>query len=511
MDAAQKDLGCLQGCFAAWPGLKAKAARPPREGYPQRRLSCPVRVLEALARRAESQGRAAACPEDDRCTAREFLLQAVASKQQPVPIPLWIAYHDWVYLHVTGTGGRWHRFAFARALGLPGRDAEDVTGGDAADVLSCLAGEGLLGVSCAGATSPEAALEQWLKAAFMAFNGCFLRAQGRVFAGLTSDKEAQWSGDYDFIQLADPQLGMLHSDDGWREERTMLLYAIHHINRLQPRFVLVSGDLINAFPSGSSAAQHVASREVASFKEVFMEVDPSIPLVVQPGNHDIGQTPRPEDVARYIECFGDDYFSFWVGGVFYLSINSQYYMDSEHTENLRKKQDKWIARELADAARSGKAVHVVVLSHVPPFVGSVDEAQGWANWELEPRRRILAAAQEAGVKLWLCGHYHGNSEIHVGGLQIVITASCATNINWIRSAEEVATQRRPDFKTSVGDPPLVVDANHSGLRIFRVRKSGIEHRWFSLSSVPETCDDAFAKALVPRKKTSLGDVLLGLS
>ena len=51
---------------------------------------------------------------------------------------------------------------------------------------------------------------------------------------------------------------------------------------------------------------------MAAFKEALHELNPSIPLILQPGNHDIGQRPTPADVQRYRERFGDDYFSFWV-------------------------------------------------------------------------------------------------------------------------------------------------------------------------------------------------------
>lgn len=40
-------------------------------------------------------------------------------------------------------------------------------------------------------------------------------------------------------QLADPQLGMLTMDESWEEEKDTLAAAVTHINRLQPRFVVV--------------------------------------------------------------------------------------------------------------------------------------------------------------------------------------------------------------------------------------------------------------------------------
>ena len=93
----------------------------------------------------------------------------------------------------------------------------------------------------------------------------------------------------------------------------------------------------------------MAAREVASFKEALHELNPSIPLVLQPGNHDIGQQPTPSDIERYRQRFGDDYFSFWVGGVMYVALNSQYYRDDASTVALREDQDAWAARAFAEA------------------------------------------------------------------------------------------------------------------------------------------------------------------
>ena len=74
------------------------------------------------------------------------------------------------------------------------------------------------------------------------------RTQNHTIAGLGPAEEGAWRGSFHFVQLADPQLGMLHRDASWREELAMLSLAVEHVNRLKPRFVVVSGDLINGFP-----------------------------------------------------------------------------------------------------------------------------------------------------------------------------------------------------------------------------------------------------------------------
>ena len=196
---------------------------------------------------------------------------------------------------------------------------------------------------------------------------------------------------------------------------------------------------------------------MASFKEALHELSPDIPLVLQPGNHDIGQSPTPADIERYRQRFGDDYFEFWVGGVLYIALNSQYYRDDSAVERERLEQDAWVERTFASALER-RPKHVVMLSHVPPFVHDEEEQPGWANWPQEPRRAMLSAAGTVGAKLWLCGHYHGNSHgVSSGSIEVVTTSSCGGVINWTEEPSLVATQPFPDFSKVVGTPPVVAD------------------------------------------------------
>lgn len=45
-------------------------------------------------------------------------------------------------------------------------------------------------------------------------------------------------------------------------------------------------------------------------------------------------------MLQYRERFGDDFYSFWAGGVLYLSINSQYYRDTEAAAALGPLRDE---------------------------------------------------------------------------------------------------------------------------------------------------------------------------
>ena len=123
------------------------------------------------------------------------------------------------------------------------------------------------------------------------------------------------------------------------------------------------------------------------------------------GNHDIGNSPRREDIEKYVATFGDDHFSFWHGGVAFLVLNSQFYEDPSHVQDLFKDHESWLEQQLAVAEASG-CTHLVTFQHIPWFVNTPDEDKFYFNVEIEMRRRKLQQLARAGVKKVFCGHYH---------------------------------------------------------------------------------------------------------
>ena len=298
------------------------------------------------------------------------------------------------------------------------------------------------------------------------------RTQNHTIAGLGPAEEGAWRGSYYFVQLADPQLGMLHRDASWREELASLALAVDHVNRLKPRFVVVSGDLINGFPGEPAIPD-----QVEAFKGALARLDPSIPLVLEPGNHDLGQRPTEAAVREYQGRFGEDYLRFWVGGVLFVSLNSQ--LIKATGAPGRAAHASWAAE-----AFETRAERVVVLSHICPFVGAPDEAEGWANWPLPARRAVLAQATRAGAGLWLCGHLHGNAVARHGRLEIVTSSAVGSMVNWTLPPAEIAVMKKPDCRTTVGRPAVVAGPASSGLRVVRVDEGGFRHRWYPLADVP---------------------------
>ena len=252
-------------------------------------------------------------------------------------------------------------------------------------------------------------------------------------------------------------------------------------------------------------------------------------------------------MSEYCARFGDDYFSYWVGGVKYVSINSQYYhilcVDNPEADEMAREQAAWVEEELSASATAG-AGHIVVLSHITPFMGAEDEETGHFNWKRAPREwmvRLCSQPHLPGVRatIWLCGHYHASCMARTqAGTEVVTTGAAGGVINWskppqatatpprhqaieslasllcrtgllvrahslrttaclpaqrttacLHPAQVLATQPVFQFMECVSMPPVTCDAFNSGLRVCRVRRDRIDHRFLELNAVPPTLDE----------------------
>lgn len=148
--------------------------------------------------------------------------------------------------------------------------------------------------------------------------GALTKAVNKKYPGFTYETEGRWQGPFCFIHAADTQFGLIDSwnavplaEQTWEKEIVLTRKAISAANKLspKPRFFVVCGDLVNAFPW-----EKYNDPQVKDFKKIFTELDPSIPLICVCGNHDVGDSPTQESLQKYRNNFGDDFYSFWVGG-----------------------------------------------------------------------------------------------------------------------------------------------------------------------------------------------------
>src|ERR1043166_4149724 len=84
---------------------------------------------------------------------------------------------------------------------------------------------------------------------------------------------------FSFIQMSDPQFGMYTENKSFEHETANFEFAVAAANRLHPKFVVVTGDLINQPGNAAQAAEYL---------RIAARLDPGIRLFNVPGNHDVG-------------------------------------------------------------------------------------------------------------------------------------------------------------------------------------------------------------------------------
>ncbi|KAI1896033.1 hypothetical protein AGOR_G00090630 [Albula goreensis] len=256
----------------------------------------------------------------------------------------------------------------------------------------------------------------------------FLRAKDRTFTGLTEDREGEWTGPFYFIQAADPQLGLMKAwrvgdcdggGDEWEDEVRLTRQAVQALNKLspRPRFMVLCGDLVHAMPGTPSRAE-----QERDLKEALRGTDPAIPLVFVSGNHDLGNTPTPDTVELYRRGWGDDYFSFWVGGVRCLVLNSQLFFDASACPELRDAQEAWLEEQLQAAARSPRR-HTLIFQHIPLYLRTPDEEDDYFNLQRGVRESLIKRFRQAGVKAVFSGHYHRNAGGFHDDMDMVVSSA----------------------------------------------------------------------------------------
>jgi len=71
---------------------------------------------------------------------------------------------------------------------------------------------------------------------------------------------------------------------------------------------------------------------------VAARLDPGIRLFLVPGNHDVGNEPTKESLAQYRAEFGPDYYTFRVGDITGIVLNSNL---EKGAQNVPEEAPKW--------------------------------------------------------------------------------------------------------------------------------------------------------------------------
>ena len=253
---------------------------------------------------------------------------------------------------------------------------------------------------------------------------------------------------FSFIQMSDPQFGMFTHDSSFTYETKHFEKAISEANRLKPAFVVVTGDLIN---------KPFDAPQMAEYKRIIKQLDPSIPLYSVPGNHDVGNVPMPNDITKYRSSFGKEYYTFTYGNMLGIVLNSTYLHSPQNVPEEAKEQETWLTNTLANAHHN-KYKNIFIFLHHPLFLKDENEADEYFNIPLVRRKKYLDLFAKYGVKYIFAGHYHRNAFGKNDNLDMVTT----------------------------GPVGLALGKDPSGFRIISVSGTNVSHRYYALDSMPVT-------------------------
>jgi 3',5'-cyclic AMP phosphodiesterase CpdA len=249
-----------------------------------------------------------------------------------------------------------------------------------------------------------------------------------------------------FIQMSDPQFGMYTKDADFAHETANFEFAIATANRLMPAFVVITGDLINKADEPAQAAE---------YKRISSKLNPKIKLFSAPGNHDVGNEPTKESLARYRERNGADYYSFHSGDITGIVLNSNLEKGAEKVPEEAAKMETWFRNELERVKLTG-VKHIIVFQHIPFFLKDPNEADEYSNIPKVVRERYLRALHEYGVQQVFAGHLHHNDLGHDGDLEIV----------------------------STGPVGMPLEGAKSGLRVVTVKDGMVTHKFYDFGDLP---------------------------
>ena len=250
-----------------------------------------------------------------------------------------------------------------------------------------------------------------------------------------------------FIQMSDTQFGMFTANKDFAHETANMEFAIATVNRLKPRFIVITGDLVN---------QDTNSAQVAEYKRIAAKLDPAIKLYSVPGNHDVGNEPTKETLARYRERFGPDYYTFRSGDIEGIVLDSNLEKAVQNVPDEAAKMEAWLKTQLADAQRAG-VKQIIVFQHIPFFLTDPNEADQYFNIPKDTRARYLAILHQYGVKQVFAGHLHHNAEGKDGDLDMITTGP-------------------------VGMP---LDGGESGMRLVIAKDGRVEHKFYDFGELPQ--------------------------
>lgn len=250
--------------------------------------------------------------------------------------------------------------------------------------------------------------------------------------------------------------------------RTQRLRAV--VDSLAPAFAVITGDLVRD-------ALRVGEGEAMGYYTLFQDEARRFrtPLYTVPGNHEIFGVERSKSGVRadhplygremYHHFRGPDYYSFNVGGIHFVGLNTIDVDDSSYYGHVDDAQLAWLASDLAVLKPT---TPVVTFNHIP-FFTAVESANGYQGGPPAPSlitvqgvtqyrhtvanaREVLARIAPRPYPMALGGHMHVREQLVYAGLPTRFEQAAA-----VVGPSEAGGQKLP-----------------SGVTLYRVRRGRID-------------------------------------
>ena len=308
------------------------------------------------------------------------------------------------------------------------------------------------------------------------------RAQDRQYLGLTKFDEGKWTGPFHFAQLWMPRAA---GHDMSADACANLRETATRLNAMKPppRFVVVGG-VSSTSPSGVADGAQALS-------EALEELNPDISVIVVPGTTDVGDVPRDADIDAYGDTLGNDYYSFWSGGVLFMVLNTPLLCDGSRAPERHAAQKAWIESMLFFCRN---CANQAVLLGFDPFL----------NPSRSPAAVDAAAPRGASEEIceWL------REQMHVSNVRAAFGGAWGTNArehhprpdpeNILHTSTEMAssapfTPAKPKgafvAAAAGSDSPAAGSTQKrgggGGVRIARLFERHLDHSFYRVTNLPK--------------------------
>lgn len=211
-----------------------------------------------------------------------------------------------------------------------------------------------------------------------------------------------------FVQISDPQLGLINESEDFTPERENMERIASAVNRLQPDFVVFSGDYVQ---------QRTDTNALEGFGQMCKLFSKETPLYFVPGNHDVEEA-APEDIEQFVARYGHDRFVHNGENYTTIGFNSCVIKTAAEGESA---EYEWMEESLKQASKRG--LPIILIAHHPLFVESPDEEETGINLPVELRHKYLQLIKSYEVDLLLSGHLHHCVRAEYDGIQLATSGA----------------------------------------------------------------------------------------